>query len=286
MNNHQPEFSIIIPTYNRSYILWKTLQAFQQQNFNDWEIILIDDGSTDQTKKLVSEFQWDSRIKYFYKENAGPARARNFGLQKALGKIITYVDSDDIVYPNYLHITYQYYQKYPDKNYSLCNFNRRLELQDQDYKVINFKNDSSAQKMEISVHDIFNWEFNPCSTGISHRKSLIEKIHWDEEMPVLEDQEFLMQLAHLNPESFIHINYALYEYRQKFGQTDSMAANCHYRDYEISFQMIYDKYKDSPLMQRPEVYLSRVEKYKKWQVDLKNGTRLPQEQRYFPENYL
>ena len=61
------KFSIIIPTYNRGYILWKTIQSVQNQSWNDWELIVVDDGSTDDTKKVVREFQSDPRIHYFYK---------------------------------------------------------------------------------------------------------------------------------------------------------------------------------------------------------------------------
>src|SRR5580704_19397684 len=88
-------FSIIIPTYNRGYILWKTIQSVQKQVYPYWELLIIDDGSTDDTEKVVAEFQQDPRILYEKRKNSGANKARNYGLEKAKGDLIAYLDSDD-----------------------------------------------------------------------------------------------------------------------------------------------------------------------------------------------
>jgi glycosyltransferase involved in cell wall biosynthesis len=94
-------FSIIIPTFNRAHLLSSTVQSVLKQEYDHFELLIIDDGSTDQTRDVINHFD-DSRIRYFYKENEERAIARNFGIQKASGKYITFLDSDDIVYPNNL----------------------------------------------------------------------------------------------------------------------------------------------------------------------------------------
>jgi len=108
--------SVIIPTYNRATFLPTTLQSVLNQTYPDFEIIVVDDGSTDNTEEVVSQIK-DSRIKYFRKENGERGAARNFGVEKAINDYVTFLDSDDIFYQNHLEraseiITKQ--QPYPD----------------------------------------------------------------------------------------------------------------------------------------------------------------------------
>lgn len=101
-----PFFSVIIPTYNRANLIGKTLESLLQQQFKDFEIIVVDDGGTDNTKEVVEGFK-DNRIKYYWKENAERGAARNFGASKASGKYLNFFDSDDIAYPNHLLVAKQ-----------------------------------------------------------------------------------------------------------------------------------------------------------------------------------
>ncbi|MFM7662519.1 MAG: glycosyltransferase family 2 protein [Bacteroidota bacterium] len=98
-----PYFSIIIPTYNRALFLSKAIESVINQTFSDWELIIVDDGSTDNTKELVASFiEKDKRIKYIYQENAERSAARNNGIKKAVGKFICFLDSDDIYHNAHL----------------------------------------------------------------------------------------------------------------------------------------------------------------------------------------
>jgi len=95
-----PFFSIIIPTYNRTSFIKKTIDSVLVQSFNDFEIIIVDDGSTDNTKDIIDTIN-DKRINYFYKENGERGAARNYGIKKAKGKYITFLDSDDLLLSNH-----------------------------------------------------------------------------------------------------------------------------------------------------------------------------------------
>ncbi|MBL0309834.1 MAG: glycosyltransferase family 2 protein [Bacteroidetes bacterium] len=88
-------FSIITPTYNRAHLIGRTIESVIQQSFTDWELIIIDDGSTDNTKEVVSKYV-DTRLKYFWQENLERSAARNNGIEKATGEFICFLDSDDI----------------------------------------------------------------------------------------------------------------------------------------------------------------------------------------------
>lgn len=90
------KISIIIPTYNRSWSIERAVNSVLKQTNQDWELIIVDDGSTDDTRlKLLSYLEKDSRIRYFYKENGGVGSARNYGAKKAGNEYITFLDSDD-----------------------------------------------------------------------------------------------------------------------------------------------------------------------------------------------
>jgi glycosyltransferase involved in cell wall biosynthesis len=101
-----PYFSIIIPTYNRAHLIGRTIQSIIEQEFTDFEILVVDDGSSDNTEDAVRQIG-DSRIQYFKKQNGERGAARNFGRQKSSGRYINFFDSDDLMYPNHLKVARQ-----------------------------------------------------------------------------------------------------------------------------------------------------------------------------------
>jgi glycosyltransferase involved in cell wall biosynthesis len=105
-----PKFSIIIPTYNRVDFIEKTIKSVLTQTFTDFEIIVVDDGSTDNTEEVVLSIT-DERVKYYKKDNEERAVARNFGAKKAIGEYITFLDSDDLFYENHLAEANKFIQK-------------------------------------------------------------------------------------------------------------------------------------------------------------------------------
>ena len=98
-----PEISVIVPTYNRDYIVRETIDSILTQTLDDLEVLVVDDGSTDNTKEVIGSIA-DTRVKYLRKGNTGPAGARNFGLSKAEGQYVLFLDSDDFWPENYLEV--------------------------------------------------------------------------------------------------------------------------------------------------------------------------------------
>jgi glycosyltransferase involved in cell wall biosynthesis len=89
--------SVVIPTYNSAEYIEEALNSVFEQTFNEFEIIVIDDGSTDNTRTILDKYS--GRIKYFYQNNKGPAGARNHGIEEVTGKYIAFLDADDIWMP-------------------------------------------------------------------------------------------------------------------------------------------------------------------------------------------
>ena len=112
-----PYFSVVIPTYNRSEFIVNCLQSVLKQSFTDFEIIVIDDGSTDNTKELIEKLtEKEQRIRYFFISNSERGFARNFGWKKATGKYIVFLDSDDQFLASHLSHLHQLTEEFPNIN--------------------------------------------------------------------------------------------------------------------------------------------------------------------------
>jgi glycosyltransferase involved in cell wall biosynthesis len=96
-------FSIILPTFNRGHMIHLAIESVLNQTYKDWELIIVDDGSTDNTKDVISKFiEKDNRIKYLHQKNKERSAARNKGIEEAKGHWICFLDSDDIYHTNHL----------------------------------------------------------------------------------------------------------------------------------------------------------------------------------------
>ena len=104
-----PFFSIIVPVYNVDTYLRECIESILSQSFNDYEMLLIDDGSTDNSGKICDEYGLSNRdkVRVIHKENGGLSDTRNVGISKAEGKYILFVDSDDYIAPQSLNIFYE-----------------------------------------------------------------------------------------------------------------------------------------------------------------------------------
>lgn len=105
-------FTVIIPAYNAASYIHKAIGSVLAQTVSDFEILVIDDGSTDNTKAIVEAVK-DDRIRYIYQPNGGVSSARNAGIRNARGEYISFLDADDLWKPNHLAVVTQLINKYP-----------------------------------------------------------------------------------------------------------------------------------------------------------------------------
>lgn len=109
-----PLISVIIPTYNRADLIGETLRSVLDQTYPDFEIIVVDNGSTDNTEEVVRSFN-DLRIRYHWQENSGlPANSRNVGIVMAKGQWVAFLDSDDLWLPRKLELQVRCFEDHPD----------------------------------------------------------------------------------------------------------------------------------------------------------------------------
>ena len=119
------DISILMPVYNAEKYLNETIDTIKNQSFSNWELIIVDDGSIDNSKEICTKLMNDDkRIKYIFQENLGVSHTRNVALENAQGKYIVFVDSDDLIHEDYLKILINSIEK-NNSDISVCNFIER-----------------------------------------------------------------------------------------------------------------------------------------------------------------
>nr|WP_315248406.1 glycosyltransferase family 2 protein [uncultured Flavobacterium sp.] len=108
-----PFFSIVVPVYNKANHIEDTLKSVFSQTFNDYEIIIINDGSTDDSEAIILGFD-DNRIQFYSQKKQGVSIARNIGIEKSNGKLIAFLDADDCWFSNHLEELANLYHNFPD----------------------------------------------------------------------------------------------------------------------------------------------------------------------------
>jgi glycosyltransferase involved in cell wall biosynthesis len=110
-----PEISIIVCTYNRAHYLNKGIDSVLNQTFTNWELVIVDDGSSDQTFAVVNPYlEKYNNIRYLKHKNKKQCYAKNAGIQASFGKYLTFLDSDDAYKPNHLESRLQYMKAHPE----------------------------------------------------------------------------------------------------------------------------------------------------------------------------
>jgi glycosyltransferase involved in cell wall biosynthesis len=184
----RPSISVIIPTYNAAKYLNTSVKSVLNQTFKDFELLIIDDGSTDNTKEIVKALD-DRRIKYFYQKNQGKSQARNHGIFRSGGKFISFLDADDFYYKTKLKCLLDFLNKNPHVGCvagGVCRISENGQ--------IIFKKKHQDNKL-ITIKDLlFGNSINICSTLI--RSDYIRKIKgFDIRLKRGEDWDFHYRLA-------------------------------------------------------------------------------------------
>lgn len=182
--------SIVLPTYNRAHRIRESIDSILQQSYTKFELIIIDDKSTDNTFQIINEYK-DSRIKYFRLEkNIGAAAARNFGIKKSAFEIIAFQDSDDFWHPDKLKIQYECIKDLPEQ-YALvyCSLRRNYSSE----KVIPPKNMSGTSGYIYKKLKKIN--FISTQTILSKKSAILSVNGFDENLPAFQDWDLVLRIS-------------------------------------------------------------------------------------------
>jgi glycosyltransferase involved in cell wall biosynthesis len=225
-----PFFSIVIPVYNKEKFVAKTIESVLSQTFTDYEIIIVNDGSTDQSEAKISIFK-DNRIQYYSKKNEGVALARNFGIEKATADYICFLDADDYWYPTFLETMQRYSSELPEQKV----FAAAIEIETKNKSIPAHYSIESTSDFEIV--NFFNASQKECvlwTSSVCIHKSVFEKVgDFDTKIKHGEDTELWIRIGLQFPVVFIRKILARYVYDDK-----SISRNTNYYFEQYTF----DKY--------------------------------------------
>ena len=246
MKNYTLRFSVILPTYDRCYILWRAIKSVLSQTYPFFELIIVDDGSSDETEKLINIFK-DPRIKYFkLKKNRGASGARNFGMEKAIGEFIAYIDSDNLWYDDFLQVMNDSIEKCPDKVLFFSKKNYRLTIVDENGDEQRLRDETTGNKKYFDIKRLWHRRIIIDTNTMCHRKEeVIELGGWDEEIKFWEDWELTLRISKKYPDGFMYLNRALVDYEQKIEIAD---ADKTFAFWESEERKIFEKHEGHPLL--------------------------------------
>ena len=181
------QVSVIIPTYNRAQRLGKAIDSVLAQSHQDFELIVVDDGSGDNTAELIENYNAD--IVYIRQENSGPAAARNRGIEKARYNLLAFLDSDDCFAENKLKTQIEAMDRKPS-----CLISHTNEIWYRNGQILNQK-----LKHRKNSGDIFAQSLELCAVGMStimiHKEIFDRYGFFDEGYPCCEDYEFWLRIS-------------------------------------------------------------------------------------------
>lgn len=233
MNEEQkPLISIIVPVYNARKYLKECINSIVNQTYTNLDIILIDDGSTDDSGEICDEYaKKEKRIRVFHKNNAGVSSARNMGISQSKAKFLCFVDSDDIILPDYIMYLYELLiSNHTDM--SACEYVRLTNIE-----MYKESKNSSCVKVYDKNTALKNMIYKRRITGHSwlklYKRELLSNIHYNEELEVAEDFDFVYQYLQ-NVDSISYGSRILYIYRQN--EESCMHSN-NWRKYEKAWEI-------------------------------------------------
>lgn len=182
-----PDFTIIIPIYNAERTLTACLDSIHKQTQQSFEVLLIDDGSKDASKKICEQYmEQDTRFRYIYQDNSGPSAARNKGLEMASGAFVAFVDSDDSVEPDYLECLSAAFSEY-EADAVFIGYAVLSPAGDKMGESIpeKYSDNYLEQLAALSAHDLFGYTWVK-----AFRRAAIREKRFREDISLFEDEIF------------------------------------------------------------------------------------------------
>ncbi|MEH7416427.1 glycosyltransferase family A protein [Neobacillus drentensis] len=211
--------SIVVPVYNSEKYIVNLLESINSQKYKNIELIIIDDGSTDSSLGVINEYLKKSNLIFDVtsQSNAGPSAARNVGIEKAKGEWMVFIDSDDLLHPNYLFDLYQVAKRYDAD----CSFCGTKYFEDQSEAINTLLKNEECKYRELDLEKVImelavaKKKFGHCN--MLYRKSIIDSfnLRYPTEYKYGEDLEFLIKyLCHCN-RNIIEIDNKLFLQRKR-----------------------------------------------------------------------
>lgn len=181
-------FSVVIPTYNRANFIEATIQSVINQEYKDWECIVVDDGSVDNTAQIVKNIcEQDQRVKYIYQDNSERGAARNKGIKNAEGNYICFLDSDDAYLPNHLSVLFRFINGNHELQ-SMIFSNSLIEEQE-------ITREKIVPKLEKTNVFAYLLHYTPNPARVCIQQKILKEFLFDTSIPGIEDLDLWLHIA-------------------------------------------------------------------------------------------
>lgn len=237
-----PKISIIIPIYNVENYLEKCIQSVLNQTYKDFELLLIDDGSTDNSVKICDDYaQKDNRIRVIHKTNGGVSTARNEGIRNARGEYLGFIDSDDYIEPNMYETLINNIEEY-GCDISICGF----KVFDEDTDTVERVQDSGRlellnQEQLVSKETDMPWSIRLDTINKLFRKKTIEGLYFREDLKCAEDTLFLHEaIRKMNSGVFIELPLYVNVKHKGSAMRGSLSPISYYKSYFVDYEIYKD----------------------------------------------
>lgn len=226
------KFSIIMPTFNRGKTVGKAIKSVLEQTYTNWEVLVIDNGSTDNTKEIISEIcRKEPRIRYYYCKEKGVSKSRNFGIKMAEGSFICFLDDDDLYLKHFLEtiqmsILENNYKEAFYKSFSILRYSSGNEVR-QEIKLYKDK--------DVKVDYLLNF-MTPIHC-ICLKKETLERLNFDETLEVAEDCHLWLRIVAELPIICVPFYTSIYNLGEMSASAGSIQ---NYKRYIQSYKYIFD----------------------------------------------
>jgi glycosyltransferase involved in cell wall biosynthesis len=237
-----PYFTVIIPLFNKEKFIEATLKSVLNQSFTDFEILIVNDGSTDSSAAVIKTFT-DPRIRYFKKENTGVSSARNYGIENAQTDHISFIDADDYWYPDFLQEMFQNIKKHPKQKVfsaaiEIATANKLFPAQysiakTSDCEIVNYFSASSKETVL-------------CTSCAVFKKNVFEEIgNFDIHIKSGQDTDLWIRIGLVYPVVFSWKILARYVYDE-----NSLSKNKNYLNTKLDFDKFKELEKTNSLLKK------------------------------------
>ncbi len=185
-----PKVSVIMPTFNRAAYLQEAIESVLEQTYIDYELIIIDDGSVDNTKEVCAKY--GEKVRYLYQENKGSPSARNYGISQARGKYIALLDDDDRWVPHKLQIQVDFMEKHPELAF-ICSSAYVIDQVDNATKFFGVSSSENSFDHLILGNFVFHL------TVLAKKEIILEIGGYDTNLLLCQDYDLWLRIAKKHP---------------------------------------------------------------------------------------
>lgn len=271
-----PYLSIVIPVYNSSKYLDECISSILSQSFRDYELLLIDDGSQDDSYAKCDKWRkYDSRISLYAQKNSGPSSARNLGIRKAVGKYVNFIDSDDVIAPGYLEEMVSAQKEYENTVLVVstitefsenCHFENGIKEKPKGYIV------NKQDFVKLYKNALFNAPFNKVYSLFSIKSN---QIFFPESIQIGEDLLFNIEYLKKSGIQFFYvIENGKYLYRRSNGTSLSTGfKDKYYEQIRMEYEALNDLAEEYSICEADKQALTEEFHYLLWMAIINNMRR-------------